>query len=797
MASIFRKNGHRSIYLFILLGCLLLATGTILTGQASTADIPPTGTETTSLQETYNQATDGDTIRAKTKVFNESLVLDRSISVNLKGGYSDNTYTTTNGSTSLHGTLSIRNGTLRVSNLAISGSGSGGLAISAVGVDIPHISWTTNQLADSHVDYGETTSYGMSVSGSDLTTSHSLVLTGLKPNTTYHYIISSSTASASAATTDQTFTTPDFIAATVADIGNSAVIEVAGGFDTTNPDSSINSAPRQAVAKEYYKTHNDNLDFLVIFSTFDYAMPDQDTQGVYMSVRNDTLGINQPIFDNSSFYGSNGKLQGTIDMGNVSTLAANPYSEQLNQTLTVLSHEFAHRFAAYVRYKLPDNSLSTALLGKDNSPHWSYLFDTQGSVMYGNGWNDNGDGTFTSTTIMNSYSPLDLYLMGMIPKEQVPPMLLINNPAVDKTQLPFLGATVSGTATTVGIDDIVAAEGTRVPNSSTSQKQFNVGYILLVRHGDNMGQAAQAVDVVRKGFAGRFAELTNGIGSIANVPASLEVVIDTPADNSTITGPSVPVTGTVLNTTGAETGVTVNGVAATVSDGQFIANAVDLQQGTNTITVTATDVNARTGTATRTVTAQTGNYIRLTSNIESGIAPLNVNLTLNGSFTITNSDLWYTGPGDIYLTGTATATNYPLQFPVEGVYTLTVYVTGPDGLTYEGSVKITVLPKLKMSALFNQKWAGIKTRISANDVEGALAFLESSAQSHYRSVFTSLGPRLSVLSTDLPTIKLMYANEDWAKCRMDREEIVLGQNKLVAYPVYFTKENGIWKLTAY
>ena len=77
MASIFRKNGHRSIYLFILLGCLLLATGSILTGQASTADIPPTGTETTSLQETYNQASDGDTIRAKTKVFNESLVLDR------------------------------------------------------------------------------------------------------------------------------------------------------------------------------------------------------------------------------------------------------------------------------------------------------------------------------------------------------------------------------------------------------------------------------------------------------------------------------------------------------------------------------------------------------------------------------------------------------------------------------------------------------------------------------------------------------------------------------------------------
>ncbi len=92
MTSTFRKNGHRNIYLFLLLGCLLFVTGLILTGQASAADIPPTGIETTSLQETYNQAADGDTIRAKAKIFSESLVLDRPISVKLEGGYTDNSY---------------------------------------------------------------------------------------------------------------------------------------------------------------------------------------------------------------------------------------------------------------------------------------------------------------------------------------------------------------------------------------------------------------------------------------------------------------------------------------------------------------------------------------------------------------------------------------------------------------------------------------------------------------------------------------------------------------------------------
>jgi Glucodextranase, domain B len=785
-----RLRCNTAYYLF----AILLLLSSLSVEQTRAAAYPPVGSEITSLQETYNQANSSDTIRAKNKIFTEALIFDRPISINLKGGYSDTTYITTNGSTSLHGTLSIRNGTLRVSNLAVSGSGSGGLAISAVTVTMPRIAWTTDQLADSRVDYGETTGYGMSVSGTDLTTSHSLVLTGLKPNTTYHYIVSSSTSGASAATADNTFTTPDFIAATVADIGNSAVIEVAGDFDTTNPDSSINSAPRQKVAQEYYKTHNDNLDFLVIFSTFDYAMPDPDTQGVYMSVRNDTLGINQIVFDNSTYYGSNSKLQGTIDMGNVSALAVNPYGEQLNQTLTVLSHEFAHRFGAYVRYKLPDNSLSTALLGKDNS-HWSYLLDSQGSVMYGNGWSDNGDGTFTSTTIMNSYSPLDLYLMGMIPKEQVPSMLLIDNPAIDKTQLPFLGATINGTASTVSINDIVAAEGERVPSASTSQKQFNVGYILLVRHGDSMGQAAQTLDVVRKGFAGRFAEQTNGIGSIVNVPASLEVVFDTPANNSTITGPSVQVTGAVINTTGAETGVLVNGVPATVNGSRFIANAVDLQQGTNTITAIATDINARTSSATRTVTAQIGNYIRVKPNIESGIAPLDIALAVNGTFTISSSTLTYSGPVAVSLLPGSIPTSYLVRLPAEGTYTLTVQTTGPDGLTYEDSANITVLPRIKLDNLFRSKWKTMKTALAVQNIPGALQVISSNTSQLYNDTFTALQSQLPQLVQNMQDIQFINAGGSSAKYRIRKNQNYGGQVLSITHYIYFSQdENGLWKI---
>lgn len=65
-------------------------------------------------------------------------------------------------------------------------------------------------------------------------------------------------------------------------------------------------------------------------------------------------------------------LQGTIDMGEVSVLAA-------------------------VRFKNVDGSMNSSLLGKD-AAHWSYLLDSKGSLMYGNGWKANSDGTLTSQT---------------------------------------------------------------------------------------------------------------------------------------------------------------------------------------------------------------------------------------------------------------------------------------------------------------------------------------------------------------------------------------------------------------
>ncbi len=79
-----------------------------------------------------------------------------------------------------------------------------------------------------------------------------------------------------------------------------------------------------------------------------------------------------------------------------------------------------------------------------------------------------------------------------------------------------------------------------------------------------------------------------------SVASSITLNIMTPSDGMTVSGYDVNVQGTIANTSGAETGVVVNGVIASVYGGQFAANRVPLKEGQNTITVTATDTNGTT-----------------------------------------------------------------------------------------------------------------------------------------------------------------------------------------------------------
>jgi hypothetical protein len=94
--------------------------GTTVNLVVSLGPAPVSGEISSSLlSDAYGLVAAGATLRARVVTFAGIVNFNLNKTVSLNGGYSDNTFTTTNGSTTLHGKMIISRGTLRVNNLII------------------------------------------------------------------------------------------------------------------------------------------------------------------------------------------------------------------------------------------------------------------------------------------------------------------------------------------------------------------------------------------------------------------------------------------------------------------------------------------------------------------------------------------------------------------------------------------------------------------------------------------------------------------------------------------------------
>ena len=98
--------------------------------------------------------------------------------------------------------------------------------------------WTTDEPADSQVEFGTTAAYGSaSARDPNQVTSHFLLVTGLAPSTTYHYRVNGTDPYGnSGSSTDFTFTTPGVAPPIVVD---KTVFKDGKGVQTTAPFSTV------------------------------------------------------------------------------------------------------------------------------------------------------------------------------------------------------------------------------------------------------------------------------------------------------------------------------------------------------------------------------------------------------------------------------------------------------------------------------------------------------------------------------------------------------------------------------
>ena len=162
-----------------------------------------------------------------------------------------------------------------------------------------------------------------------------------------------------------------------------------------------------------------------------------------------------------------------------------------NYAMSQIGHEMGHRWAAFVSAKVGSETIQLGPvhwdMGLQAPVAFPYQRPTEASAMGGGVWQDNYDGTFTQLddnyyVPATGYSYLDLYLMGLIAPSEVPDFFILRNlqPAGHDNN----GRRIfKAERTKVTIQDVIAAEGPRVPDVDHSQKEFNTGIVVVVEHG--------------------------------------------------------------------------------------------------------------------------------------------------------------------------------------------------------------------------------------------------------------------------------------------------------------------------
>ena len=101
------------------------------------------------------------------------------------------------------------------------------------------------------------------------------------------------------------------------DYDNIAVMEAFGDYAAIDSSGDVNLVPRQAVSREFYNHHDDDYDFLVIFTNFDFLMPSPGSKAFFHAVKNDVEGVGLELYDATNLYSTDGsfltRLEGLIE----------------------------------------------------------------------------------------------------------------------------------------------------------------------------------------------------------------------------------------------------------------------------------------------------------------------------------------------------------------------------------------------------------------------------------------------------------------------------------------------------
>ena len=228
----------------------------------------------------------------------------------------------------------------------------------------------------------------------------------------------------------------------------------------------------------FFDNNPDLFDFIFVWTNFKVPADKTNEIAHFVPITNKWEGVNKPMLDRSQVYGSFGKLKGVMMMNNINNYEISETSK-LNETLNIVLHEILHQWAAYIEFINEAGQKSKALLRPEDFSHWSNYLGLI-SPVGGLGWVEAGNGTFISSlaqqadTNLRKYSKLDLYLMGLIPKQLMTDVFYINPEPAGA-----LGNLILGQLKKVTIDQIIKASGEVKCSNELPRQSFKIKKVFL------------------------------------------------------------------------------------------------------------------------------------------------------------------------------------------------------------------------------------------------------------------------------------------------------------------------------
>lgn len=335
------------------------------------------------------------------------------------------------------------------------------------------------------------------------------------------------------------------------------VVQDDGQLASFGRDPSRLGAAANALLSDYRRTGSAVPDVLSVWTTF--PMGGENISTLFLPIGNAVQGVGLEHeyrgdgITNGTFPSQLPPMQALLLHNNIMAMperaaASGAPEEGFASYLFLL--EFSHLMGPAMRLRGGDDSM----IGF--SFHWSFFLDAGRSPAGGNAWTDHGDGTFTVSGQLPStvaYSDLDLYALGLLDASEVRPFALLSKPTVPKGAVDGTGSsitpssfpwfateplTISAIRVTHTIEEIIEANGPRVPAFKDAPKDFRVGIVLVVGEDDDeqaILSARRVFDPIAASLSLEFARATRGLGSLTIVtesktPAIPDAGVSTTAD---------------------------------------------------------------------------------------------------------------------------------------------------------------------------------------------------------------------------------------------------------------------------